>query len=111
MKFFNINFNIKNLLNNNFDKEASDLPGIINSDENKELIKSFYLDTIDKVKNGTLDLALPSGVNAGQLSGDLVNITAAWQVLKTFAPELTVINTFNLDSCHNSFSNYFNFLH
>jgi hypothetical protein len=103
--------NIKNLLNNNFDKEATDLPGIINSDENKEQIKSFLLETIGKAKNGTIDLALPSGVNAGQLSGDLINISAAWQVLETFAPELIVVNTFNLDSCHNSFSNYFNFLH
>jgi len=32
-------------------------------------------------------------------------------VLETFAPELTVINTFNLDICHSDFSNYIKFLH
>jgi hypothetical protein len=60
---------------------------------------------------GNLDLALPSGAMPNELTGDLTNITAAWKVLETFKPELTVVNTFNLDVCHNNFSGYIQNLH
>ena len=41
----------------------------------------------------------------------LINISAAWKVLDEFSPELTVINTTNLDICHSNFSSYIDFLH
>ena len=54
---------------------------------------------------------MPPGVGNQFITGDLINIAAAWQVLDEFAPELTVVNTFNLDVCHSDFSNYIGFLH
>ena len=101
---------IKGLLDSNFHNTADDLPGIQNTPENRELIKNFILDLQDQGQNGTLEVATP-GNNYNLLTGDLINISAAWQVLDEFSPELTVINSTNLDVCHDNFSSYLNFLH
>ena len=101
---------IKNLLDKNYHNTADDLPGIQNTPENRELIKNFILDLQDQGQNGTLEVATP-GNNYNLLTGDLINISAAWQILDEFAPELTVINSTNLDVCHDNFSSYLNFLH
>lgn len=100
---------IKSFLDNNFDKTVDDLPGIFNEGEDKEAIKQFYIDLL----NGVIPIEWPLPVGAGteQLTGDLINIAATWKVLERFAPELTVVNTFNLDICHSDFSQYIQFLH
>jgi arylsulfatase A-like enzyme len=38
-------------------------------------------------------------------------VAGAWEVLNKFTPELTVLNTTNLDICHSNFTGYLNFLH
>ncbi len=101
---------IKGLLDKNFHNTADDLPGIQNTPENRELVKNFILDLQDQGFSGMLEVATP-GNDYNLLTGDLINISAAWQVLDEFAPELTVINTTNLDVCHDNFSSYLNFLH
>ena len=101
---------IKALLDQNFDLTAADLPGIQNTTEDREKIKSFILKSIEDVYSGQMEFATP-GSDPSLLTGDLVNITAAWEVLNEFAPELMVINTFNLDVCHDDFTAYLNFLH
>ncbi len=101
---------MRDFLNNNFDKAANELPGIQNTEEERDQIKQFILDTYDKAFNQQLDYPTENN-NAFELTGDLINVTAAWEVLKTFAPELTVINTFNLDVCHSDFTSYLWYLH
>ncbi len=101
---------IKQFLNNNFDKTTSDLPGIQNSEQDRELIKQFITSTMQDIVNGTMEVPTPNN-NYNQLTGDLRNIGVAWQVMNTFTPELMVINTFNLDVCHDNFSLYLDFLH
>ena len=101
---------MRNFLNSNFDKTASDLPGVYNSDADRELIRKFIMDTIDKVNNGSLPLPTPGG-NPALLDGDLINVAAAWQVMETFKPELMVINTFNSDVCHQDYSQHIQALH
>ncbi len=101
---------VKKILDNNFLQSANDLPGIKNSDENREMIKSFILQKMADAANGTMEVASPNN-DYGLLTSDLVNISVAWHVLDNFAPELTVINTTNLDVCHDNFSLYLNFLH
>ncbi len=101
-------YKLKAFLDSNFEKEASNLPGIQNTVQDREAIKGFI--------KGIVDLTIPfeaatPGGSFQTLNGDLVNISAAWQVLKAFKPELTVINTFNLDVCHSDFSLYIDFLH
>jgi hypothetical protein len=101
---------IKNFLNNNFDKTIADLPGIFNTDGDRDLIRQFILDTVAKASNGQLPLPTP-GNNSNFLTGDLINIAAAWQVMETFKPELMVINTFNSDICHQNYSSHLGALH
>lgn len=101
---------IKNILDNNFTQAGEQLPGINNTPENREQIKNFLLQKIEDTANGNLEVATP-GNNQNLLTGDLINISAAWQVMDEFTPELTVINTTNLDVCHDDFSAYLYFLH
>ncbi len=100
---------MKNFFDVNFDKQASDIPGIINTRDDKEAIKNMIVSTLNNPTS--LDLALPNGASPSELTGDLVNISSAWKVLESFKPELTVINTFNLDICHSNFSSYIELLH
>jgi len=103
---------IKNILDNNFTEVGEDLPGIQNTPENREQIKQFLLDKMEDAANGNIDLAVPGIADLDdELTGDLINISAAWQVMDRFTPELTVINTTNLDVCHDNFSAYMSFLH
>ncbi len=101
---------IKQLLDNNFDKNADQLPGIKNTVDDRERIKSFIQNTMESAANGTLEVASP-GNNYNLLTGDLTTISAAWGVLDEFTPEITVINTFNSDVCHDNFSNYLRLMH
>lgn len=101
---------VKALLDKNFQQSAEDLPGIQNTPENREAIKNFLLSTRQSAANGSLEVATPNS-NYGLLTGDLRNISAAWRVLDEFNPELTVINTTNLDICHDNFTLYMDFLH
>lgn len=101
--------NMKNFFDVNFDKEANDLPGVINTRADKEAIKDMIVSVLNNPTS--LEYALPTGAPLTELTGDLINITAAWKVLETFKPELTVINTFNLDICHSNFTGYLQNLH
>ncbi len=100
---------VKTFLDHSFDKTVEDIPGIVNSREDKESIKKFIIDLLNGVE--PVEFPLPSGVPVSELSGDLINLTMAWKVMEKFKPELTVVNTFNLDICHDNFSGYLQFLH
>jgi len=100
---------VKNFLDKNFDKTISDIPGVNNARSDMEAIKDLYIDILNQVT--PIDYPLPNGVPTSQLTGDLINIAAAWKVLDKFKPELTVINTFNLDICHSDFTGYIQNLH
>ena len=51
----------KGLLDKNFQNSANDLPGIQNTPENRELIKTLYLILGKVVLTETLDIATPGG--------------------------------------------------
>jgi hypothetical protein len=100
---------MKSFLDNNFEQEVSGLPGIINAREDKEEIKRFLTQLLTGAN--PVEFPLPAGVSNAEITGDLINIAATWKVLERFKPELTVVNTFNLDVCHSDFSQYLRFLH
>jgi hypothetical protein len=102
---------IKNFLNRNFNKDPKDLPGINNNQVDTDLIKAFTANIIQKTQANNIEYPLPIGVSQAELSGDLINVAYSWEVLQNFQPELTVINTFNLDTCHNDFTGYLQYLH
>lgn len=101
---------VKAMLDNKFSRAATELPGIQNTIADRERIKSFTLQKMNQVANGSMPIATP-GNNYNLLTGDLVNVSMAWQVMDEFTPELMVINTFNLDICHSNFTGYLDFLH
>jgi hypothetical protein len=101
---------VKAMLDNNFDLAADALPGIQNTTDDREVIKTFYLDLIDQIEAGTLEVPTPNN-DYNLLTGDLIALTGAWAVLDEFQPELMVVNTTNLDVCHSNFSQYIDFLH
>ena len=96
-------------MNSNFNRSVTDIPGITNTDDDKQAIQDFVL----KVIKGEIPIEwpLPAGVGFDQLSGDLSNVAISWKVLQKFHPELMVINTTNLDICHTNFSEYISYLH
>jgi hypothetical protein len=100
---------VKSFLNNSFENEVENLPGVVNNRDDKERIKKFIIELLDGTNQ--IEFPLPPGQMPGELTGDLINISAGWKVLDEFAPELTVINTFNLDICHSDFTQYIRFLH
>ena len=103
--------NMKNFMNANFDKQMGALPGIINSDADKATIESFISQTLQITQSGTIEIPMPAGTSLGEMTGDLTSLMYAWQVLKNIHPELLVVNTFNLDTCHSDFTGYLKFLH
>lgn len=102
---------MKSFLNNSFHQSAATLPGIKNDFTDKQQIKSFISNLITKTQNNQIQWPLPASATTNDLSGDLTNLAYGWEVLNTFKPELTVINTFNLDVCHSDFTGYLQFLH
>ena len=102
---------MKTFLNNSFHQSASNLPGIKNDSADDQAIKTFISNLITKTQNNQITWPLPPSISTNELTGDLTNIAYGWEVLNNFKPELTVINTFNLDICHSDFSNYLHFLH
>jgi hypothetical protein len=104
---------IKFFLNKSFEGvEAENLPGIIQSAEDRERVAKFIKATANKTLANQIEWPIPAGLNpTQQLNSDLINIAYSWEVLKEFTPELTVINTFSSDVCHNNFTSYINNLH
>lgn len=100
---------ITTFLNQTFENEIQGLPGIVNNRDEKEKVKKFLIDLLNGTN--TVEFPLPPGQPTSELTGDLINIAATWKVLEEFSPELTVVNTFNLDICHSNFSDYVRFLH
>lgn len=100
---------IRSFLNKNFNATAN-IGGVVNTDNDRELIKQFLIDKITDTKNNILEVATP-GSSYSLLTGDLINISVAWQVLDNFTPELTVLNTTNLDVCHDNFTGYIDLMH
>jgi len=100
---------VKSFLNSNFNKSVTDIPGITNTEDDKQAIQDFML----KVIKGEIpiDYPLPTGIGFDQLTGDLSNVAVSWKVIQEFHPELMVINTTNLDICHTNFSDYISYLH
>lgn len=100
---------IKTFLDANFDRSVTDIPGITNTEEQRQQIQDFTLQLLQGAI--PIEFPLPVGVGYDQLTGDLANIAVSWKVLQQFHPELTVINTTNLDICHTNFSEYITNLH
>ncbi len=102
---------MKNFLNANFRTNEAFYPGIANIEEDRHQIKQFVYDMFNKSSDGLIEWALPPLVSPSELTSDLITYSYAWEVLRRFRPELTVINSFALDACHFNFTSYIQFMH
>lgn len=97
---------MRDFLNKNFQNTAiAEAAGVRNSPEEAEQVKQFLNATFDKVYSG--QFGNPLGLS-GVFSGDIYNVAFAEEVLKTFTPELTVVNLTASDVCHRDFTQYLN---
>ncbi|MCB9235654.1 MAG: hypothetical protein H6581_28670 [Bacteroidia bacterium] len=84
---------------------GKDVPGIKNTDEEKNDLKNFFKEMYNKTASNSIALP-PVRDNA-----DLTTIGYACEVLKWFKPTLTVVNLSAVDGCHGNFTGYLKSLH
>lgn len=94
--FFDQNFS------NQFNPEAA---GISNDAASRSLIEDFILNTFERGAAGEFNN--PWGLAGGTyMNSDMVNILFAEEIIKSFQPELTVVNMQDVDVCHTNYSGY-----
>ena len=96
---------MREFLNQTFMAQGRTVPGLGNTEEEKEDIKAFMKSTFEKLEND--QLAFPPVTD----SGDLATVGFAAEVMRWFKPKVTVVNMSSPDSCHASFTNYLGALH
>lgn len=98
-------YKMKYFLDNNFRNVGGEVPGIHNTEDEKQDVKSFMEEMYIKTQNGTI--AHPPIAD----NGDLRTVGYACEVMKWFKPALTVINLSAVDGCHSNFTGYLGALH
>lgn len=96
---------MRNFFNSNFGANLSQSEGIKNNAEDAAKIDAWINDMVQKANSGQLNN--PWNV-APWMNGDMYNIFFAEEVLKSFEPELLVVNMFGVDVCHSDFTGYCN---
>lgn len=96
---------MRTFLNHNYLQTNGGIPGMGNTEEEKEDIKLFMKTVFQR--RMTNQIAFPT-VND---NGDLNTIAYAAEVLRWFKPKVTVINMNSVDSCHSSYTDYLKALH
>jgi len=98
-------YKMKYFLDNTFLNVGQTINGIHNTQEEKQEIKQFFQDMFTQSQSG--NIAHPPISD----SGDLRTVGYACEVMKRFAPILTVVNLSNVDGCHSNFTGYLQALH
>ncbi len=98
-------YEMKGFLDQVYQARTGSLPGIHNTEDEKNDIKEFLRSMFLKKTSG--QIAFPPVNDSAELQ-----ITGyACEVIKWFKPTLTVINYNSIDSCHSSFSSYLRAMH
>ncbi len=96
---------MREFLNQSFMAQGRTVPGLGNTEEEKEDIKAFMKSTFERLEND--QIAFPPVTD----NGDMATIGFAAEVMRWFKPKVTVVNMSSADSCHASFTNYLGALH
>jgi hypothetical protein len=96
---------LKAFLDNTFAQYGGSLDAIGNTEEEKQLIKTFMNEIYTKVSNGTISLP-PVWDN-----GDAITVGFASELMKFFKPAFMCVNLNNVDVCHSNFTGYVKALH
>jgi hypothetical protein len=96
---------MRNLLNTAFNNPLPEaLNKTINTPEDFQKIQTFIDQTLLRRDSG----ALYANWQGLDLNSDMSNILMAEEIVKTFKPELMVVNMTNTDVCHDDFTGYCN---
>lgn len=98
--------NIRGFVNGVFNHTYSDgSAGVVNSESDAARLQQFITDLYTKAQN-------PSFINSwgagSAMNNDMYNILFAQEVIKTFEPELLVVNMQDVDVCHFNYTQYAN---
>lgn len=96
---------MKYFLDNVFNNVGEGMAGLNNTADEMQQIEAFLKDMFTATQNGTIAKAPVSDNGDLQISG------YACEVMKRFAPALTVVNFNNVDGCHGNFTGYLKSLH
>ncbi len=98
---------MRDFLNKSFITSGNPIPGIKNTEEERQDLKDF-IDDIFARKNGQgAPLRMPPQSDIP----DARTIGYACEVLQWFKPKFLSVNMSNVDACHGSFTNYIKALH
>ena len=98
--------NIHQFVNGIFNHTYSDgSAGVINSSEDAVILQQFITDLYIKAQNPSF---LNSWGAGNVMNNDMFNILFANEIIKTFKPELLVVNMQDVDICHSKFTDYAN---
>jgi hypothetical protein len=99
--------NIRNFTNGIFNHTYSDgSSGVVNSSADRELLQQFISDLFTKSQSNAFLDSWHAGLPV--MSNDMYNILFANEIIKTFKPELLVVNMQDVDICHFNYTNYAN---
>lgn len=85
--------------------EGKDIPGIKNTDDEKNQLKEFFREMFRKTDNNTIAHPPVSDTQDNRVIG------YACEVIREFQPAITVINLNDVDGCHRNFTGYLRNLH
>ncbi len=98
---------MRDFLNKSFLTSGAPIPGIKNTEEERENIKDFMDSTFAR-KNGLGNpLRMPPTVS----NGDGMTVGYACEVLDWFKPKMLALNMGEVDACHSNFTDYLKALH
>jgi hypothetical protein len=98
---------LRDFMNANFDNTSTATSlGVVNSPAEADRLKAFIQRLYDQGAQGQYNN--PLGMSQAFANNDVYNILFAEEILKTFKPELTVVNMQDVDVCHQNFTQYCN---
>lgn len=98
--------NIRGFVNGIFNHSYTDgTSGIVNTEADSALLQQFITDLYTKAQNPAF---LNSWGAGAAMSNDMYNILFANEIIKTFKPELLVVNMQDVDICHFEYTKYAN---
>jgi hypothetical protein len=98
-------YKMKYFLDNSFANVGKPLPDLKNTEAERYDIHQFMKQMYTKTHSNSV--AMPPGASGG----DAMTMGYTAELLKYFTPTLTVVNIGEVDSCHQSYTNYLRALH
>ena len=97
---------MREFLNGTFNHSYIDgSAGVVNSVEDAALLQQFISDLFSKAQNPSFLNSWGAGL---AMNNDMLNILFANEIIKTFKPELLVVNMQDVDVCHFKYTEYAN---